>query len=374
MRRRRVLGLAEMMNFPGVIAGSSGELEKLGLDGAAHVDGHAPGVLGQGAAGVCGGGDPLGPRGADGRGGPRATAGGDVAPHPRGVDGAQPARAPPARRGVRPMPHRVLHRRPRSRRHRRPGHINGMVREAVAAGIAPEDARAHGVAQPGALARPARHGAIAPGYQADLLVLPDLVELPAATVLKRGRTIEEFRAVEVPDWVTPVGPDRAGLRRRLRDPLERRPRAGDRADRGSGRDRVARARAASSKAAGGRRARSATSRRSPSSSATSRRAGSGSASCPGRACSAARSPRPSPTTRTTSSSSGCRTGHGLRGRAAGRARRRNRRRRGRRVLRRAARYRSPACSRTRRSRRSSHGAAPATTPRTRSAGPARHRS
>src|SRR6187397_3709454 len=46
MRRRRVLGLAEMMNFPGVISGAASEIEKLGLEGAAHVDGHAPGVLG----------------------------------------------------------------------------------------------------------------------------------------------------------------------------------------------------------------------------------------------------------------------------------------------------------------------------------------
>src|SRR5918993_3460997 len=47
MRRRRVLGLAEMMNFPGVVAGSPAELAKLALDGAVHVDGHAPGVLGK---------------------------------------------------------------------------------------------------------------------------------------------------------------------------------------------------------------------------------------------------------------------------------------------------------------------------------------
>src|SRR5436305_9701219 len=46
LRRRRVLGLAEMMNFPGVISGDEAELAKLALDGAAHVDGHAPGVLG----------------------------------------------------------------------------------------------------------------------------------------------------------------------------------------------------------------------------------------------------------------------------------------------------------------------------------------
>src|SRR6476619_7585214 len=46
MRRKRVLGLAEMMNFPGVIAGDDTELAKLALEGAEHVDGHAPGVLG----------------------------------------------------------------------------------------------------------------------------------------------------------------------------------------------------------------------------------------------------------------------------------------------------------------------------------------
>src|SRR5438876_357040 len=45
LRRRRVLGLAEMMNFPGVIAGDAAELEKLAL--ATHVDGHAPGVSGE---------------------------------------------------------------------------------------------------------------------------------------------------------------------------------------------------------------------------------------------------------------------------------------------------------------------------------------
>src|SRR5437763_4245141 len=45
LRRRRVTGLAEMMNFPGVVAGSEHELAKLDL--ARHVDGHAPGVLGR---------------------------------------------------------------------------------------------------------------------------------------------------------------------------------------------------------------------------------------------------------------------------------------------------------------------------------------
>ena len=47
LRRRRVLGLAEMMNFPGVVGGPPASSEKLALEGAAHVDGHAPGLPGK---------------------------------------------------------------------------------------------------------------------------------------------------------------------------------------------------------------------------------------------------------------------------------------------------------------------------------------
>ena len=45
LRRRRVIGIAEMMNFPGVVSGDAAELAKLAL--ATHVDGHAPGVHGR---------------------------------------------------------------------------------------------------------------------------------------------------------------------------------------------------------------------------------------------------------------------------------------------------------------------------------------
>src|ERR1051325_10328999 len=45
LRRRRVLGLAEMMNFPGIINADPGELQKLELAEGVHVDGHAPGLL-----------------------------------------------------------------------------------------------------------------------------------------------------------------------------------------------------------------------------------------------------------------------------------------------------------------------------------------
>src|SRR5256885_8801644 len=47
LRRRRTIGVAEMMNFPGVIAGRPSELAKLSTGLTDHVDGHAPGVPGR---------------------------------------------------------------------------------------------------------------------------------------------------------------------------------------------------------------------------------------------------------------------------------------------------------------------------------------
>ena len=81
------------------------------------------------------------------------------------------------------------------------GHINGMVREAVAAGIAPEDAVVLASYNPAQWHRLWRLGAIAPGYRADLLVLPDLVRFQPNVVLKAGKTVDEIERPEVPEWV-----------------------------------------------------------------------------------------------------------------------------------------------------------------------------
>ena len=45
-------------------------------------------------------------------------------------------------------------------------------------------------------------GAIAPGYQADLLLLPDLERFVPEIVLKRGRAVDEIAPTPVPEWVT----------------------------------------------------------------------------------------------------------------------------------------------------------------------------
>jgi adenine deaminase len=44
-------------------------------------------------------------------------------------------------------------------------------------------------------------GALAPGFQADLLVLPDLESFEPELVLKRGRPVEEIARPDVPEWV-----------------------------------------------------------------------------------------------------------------------------------------------------------------------------
>jgi adenine deaminase len=81
------------------------------------------------------------------------------------------------------------------------GHINALVRDAVAFGIPPEDALVMGSLNP-ALYHGLDHlGAIAPGYQADILVLPDLASFVPDLVLKAGAPIQQIPHVQVPEWV-----------------------------------------------------------------------------------------------------------------------------------------------------------------------------
>ena len=81
------------------------------------------------------------------------------------------------------------------------GHVNGMVRDAVAAGIDPADAILMASLHPAQWHGLRNHGAVAPGYVADLLLLPDLERFVPDVVLKRGRRIDEIVRAEVPEWV-----------------------------------------------------------------------------------------------------------------------------------------------------------------------------
>ena len=199
LRRRRVIGLAEMMNFPGVIAGDPAELAKLAL--AEHIDGHAPGVLGRAlqayaAAGIRS--DHEAYTAEEGR--ERLRAGMWLL-----IREASAARNLEA---LLPLveefgPHRIAF----CTDDREPehiaedGHINSMVRDAVAFGVAPEDALSMASHHAAAYHRLDHHGAIAPGYQADVLILGDLETFVPEVVLKRGAAVPELPREPVPDWV-----------------------------------------------------------------------------------------------------------------------------------------------------------------------------
>ena len=199
LRRRRVIGLAEMMNFPGVVAGDEHELEKLAL--AHHVDGHAPGVVGKtlnanAAAGIYSDHEAFTLE--EGR--ERLRAGMWLLIREASAARNLEALIPLAREYG---PSRIAF----CTDDREPehiaedGHVNTMVRDAVAAGIPPEDALVMATRNPAEWHRLDYLGAIAPGFQADLLLLPDLESFVPETVLKRGRPVGEIHRVEVPEWV-----------------------------------------------------------------------------------------------------------------------------------------------------------------------------
>jgi adenine deaminase len=199
LRRRRVLGLAEMMNFPGVVHGTEHELAKLAL--ARHVDGHAPGVLGRdlqayAAAGIRS--DHEAYTAEEGR--ERLRAGMWLL--------IREASAARNLKALLPLvqeygPHRCAF----CTDDREPehiaddGHINSMVRDAVAFGIAPTDALVMASLNPAVYHGLEHLGAIAPGYQADILLLPDLERFVPDLVLKAGSAVVEIPEAHVPEWV-----------------------------------------------------------------------------------------------------------------------------------------------------------------------------
>ncbi len=184
-----VIGLAEMMNFPGVLEGDAGALDKIAAAAArgAVVDGHAPGLAGRdivayAAAGIRSDHESTTVEEALAR----AELGmlvqvreGSMA---RNLDTFLPLLAG-GRLGewclctddVHPD-HLMEH-----------GHLDGLLRRVVAGGVDAARAVRH------ATLVPARHyglrdrGAVAPGYRADLVVMGDLVEFRATAVVKDGR-------------------------------------------------------------------------------------------------------------------------------------------------------------------------------------------
>ncbi|HSX22795.1 MAG TPA: adenine deaminase [Gaiellaceae bacterium] len=199
LQRRRVLGLAEMMNFPGVIAGDASELAKLALTERA--DGHAPGVAGKDlnayiASGIRSDHEALTLE--EGR--ERLRAGMWLLIREASMARNLQALAPLIQEfGPSQIAFCTDDRDPDDIVD--DGHINGMVRKAVAAGVSPEDALVCASFNSARWHELHELGALAPGYRADVVVLPDLESFRPELVLKAGRRLAEFARPDVPEWV-----------------------------------------------------------------------------------------------------------------------------------------------------------------------------
>jgi len=200
LRRSRTIGIAEMMNFPGVIAGAPSELAKLETGLTDHVDGHAPGVRGPALNAYISAGIST----------DHEAFTFEEALEKRRLGMWVLLREASIARNLRDLLPLVkkygTERCAFCTDDREPdfivehGHINQMVRVAVEEGISPEDAVVMATINAATCHRLWRLGAIAPGYQADILVLEDLKSFRPRSVLKRGAA-PKFVRLEAPEWV-----------------------------------------------------------------------------------------------------------------------------------------------------------------------------
>jgi adenine deaminase len=216
LRHPRALGVAEMMNFPGVIAGDPEVLARIVAD---HVDGHAPGVTGAAlnayvAAGI--------------RSDHEATTFEEALEKRRRGMWVLIREASNARneRDLLPLVREygpqhcafctddrepdLLY---------REGHIDQMCRIAVEEGIAPEDALLMATLHPARCHGLLDRGAVAPGLRADLVLLDDLESFAVDRVFKDGRLVADggaalpFARAAIPERVrrtmnaAPLGTD-----------------------------------------------------------------------------------------------------------------------------------------------------------------------
>jgi adenine deaminase len=201
------IGLAEMMDFPGVVGGADDAIAKIEAATGRQIDGHAPGLSGRAlnayvAAGV--------------RSDHECTTFDEALEKRRlgmwimireGSAAKNLEALVPLVRRFGPTncllctddlePDHLLEQ----------GHVNDLVRKAVAFGVAPADAVVMATLNAARYHRLYEHGAVAPGYLADVVAVPDLASFRPARVWKRGRLVaEDGRAlpvpkVKAPDWM-----------------------------------------------------------------------------------------------------------------------------------------------------------------------------
>ncbi len=185
------IGVAEVMNFPGVVNGDPEVLAKIAAAGDRRVDGHAPGLCGRPldaylAAGV--------------ESDHECTTLGEAEEKRRKGMWIFVREGSASRNLVALVPTVLRHgtdrvalctddREPDTLLHR--GHINDCVRLAVAEGVRLEDALVMATSNPADYHHFARLGWLAPGYQADVLCFDDILSFEPARVWQAGRLVAQ---------------------------------------------------------------------------------------------------------------------------------------------------------------------------------------
>ncbi|HJV05591.1 MAG TPA: adenine deaminase [Actinomycetota bacterium] len=203
-REPRAIGLAEMMNFPGVVAGDDDALAKVEAAWPRPIDGHAPGLSGKDlnaylAAGV--------------RSDHECTTY-EEALEKRRLGMWIQIREGSAARNLEALLPLVLRYGPANcllcTDDREPddlvehGHVNDVVSRAVALGCRPADAVIMGTLNAARYHRLPEHGAVAPGYVADVVAVENLERFRPVMVWKRGRLVaEDGRTAPIPSSPAP---------------------------------------------------------------------------------------------------------------------------------------------------------------------------
>ena len=200
-REDRVLGLGEVMNYPGVLSGDPRVLDKLSLfwEAGKSIDGHAPGLTGRdlsayALSGIRSDHEATTPEEVLDKLGKGMWIMARMGSSARDLENLIPA-----------MDSQTVRRMMLCTDDRHPndiateGHIDAAVRALISGGVPPLDVLRMACHNPALYYGIRRSGAIAPGYKADLVAFSDLSDFHADTVFKSGHIIAEHGNV-TPDY------------------------------------------------------------------------------------------------------------------------------------------------------------------------------
>ncbi|MBE3074934.1 MAG: adenine deaminase [Actinobacteria bacterium] len=191
LTQNRVLGIAEMMNYPGVLAGDPDVLDKIRIADGRRVDGHAPGLTGKDLCAYIDAGIHS----------DHECVTAAEAKEKLGLGMYIMAREGSTARNLQEIVSIITSENSRRFMHctddRHPGdllgagHIDHNIRRAIAAGVAPLIAIQMATINPAAYFGLKDTGAVAPGFKADFAVLDDLETVTVSKVFKAGQVVAQ---------------------------------------------------------------------------------------------------------------------------------------------------------------------------------------